>query len=112
MEKYLSRREELKEGEDLPVFSSLLNSHAGNKAQPLSKCELMAEGRSLFAAGVNTVGFALSTTLFYIAQDKEVQLFLQTELDVHESHFSEGASQQTIAELPYLVRFFAFVSLP
>jgi cytochrome P450 len=108
VENYLSRRNEFKEDEDLSVLSTLLNSDAGHKAQPLSKPELMAEGRSLLAAGVNTIGFALSATLFYIARDKEVQLFLQTELDVHESHFSESAPQQTIAELPYLVRFLVF----
>lgn len=111
MENYLSRRDEFKENEELSVLSTLLKSEAGHKAQPLSKRELMAEGRSLLAAGVNTIGFALSATLFYIARDKEVQLFLQTELDVHESHFSESTSQQTIAELPYLVRSIVFFKL-
>ncbi|KAJ5775775.1 uncharacterized protein N7511_000786 [Penicillium nucicola] len=102
VENYLSRRDGLKQGEDNSVLSTLLSCNAGNKTQPLSKRELMAEGRSLLAAGVNTIGFALSSTLFYIARDEEVQLFLQAELDVYESHFRQNASQQKIAELPYL----------
>ncbi|GAD93455.1 benzoate 4-monooxygenase cytochrome P450 [Paecilomyces variotii No. 5] len=99
---YLSRRNELKEDEDHSVLATLLRSDTRHNFQPLSKPELMAEGRSLLAAGVNTIGFALSATLFYIAWDKEVQTFLQTELGVHESHVSESAPQQTITELPYL----------
>lgn len=63
---------------------------------PLSKPELMAEGRSLLAAGVNTVGFTLSATLFHIARNREVQLRLQAELDA-------SARQQPLTDLPYMV---------
>ncbi|KAJ5542079.1 cytochrome P450 [Penicillium sp. DV-2018c] len=103
VEDYLARRQTLAESEDDSVFSILLRSGVTKNFQPLSKPELIAEGRSLLAAGVNTVGFTLSATLFYIARDKNVQLNLQTELDVYQSGVAGDAPKQTFADLPYLV---------
>lgn len=96
MEKYLSTKEALGESKDDSVFGILMQPGAVKDFQPLSKPELMAEGRSLFAAGVNTVGFTLSSTLFYIARDRDVQLRLQAELDA-------STPEQTLTSLQYMV---------
>lgn len=94
MEDYLSTKDS--EGKEDTVFAILTQPGAAKDFSPLSKPELMAEGRSLLAAGVNTVGFTLSSTLFYIARDRDVQIRLQTELDT-------STPQQTLASLPYMV---------
>ncbi|KAJ5146152.1 cytochrome P450 [Penicillium bovifimosum] len=101
VEDYLARRESLAESEDQSVFSILLRSGVTKNFNPLSKPELIAEGRSLLAAGVNTVGFTLSATLYYIARDKNVQLNLQTELDVYQTGIA-GDGPKQFADLPYL----------
>lgn len=84
------------------ALSILLRSDAGKNFQAVSRPEVIAEGRSLIAAGVNTVGWTIGSILCFIARDSRVQDLLRKELDAQFSS-SDAISYQELSELPYLV---------